>query len=112
MSLPETHPLASLVANAVGDNQARPGRVSYGTEAGIYQRAGIASIVCGPGDIARAHRPDEWIGRDELEACDAFLRRAAAGADAVAAASAKNIAEVGAAARNDAAPVASHAADT
>ncbi len=111
LSLPETHPLASLVANAVGDNQARPGRVSYGTEAGIYQRAGIASIVCGPGDIARAHRPDEWIGRDELEACDAFLRRAAARADEVAAASPKDIAEVGAAARNDAAPVASHVAD-
>lgn len=51
------------------------GRVSYGTEGGIFQQASMAAIVCGPGDIAQAHTPDEWIAESELAACDAFLRR-------------------------------------
>jgi acetylornithine deacetylase len=52
-------------------------KVSFGTEAGLYQAAGITSIVCGPGDIAQAHRPDEWIARSELDACDRFIRQLA-----------------------------------
>lgn len=76
LALPDGHPLAGLVMEASGAGANRPGAVSYGTEAGIYQNAGIASIVCGPGDIARAHKPDEWIGRDELDDCDVFIRRA------------------------------------
>jgi acetylornithine deacetylase len=43
--------------------------VSYGTEAGLYQQAGIDAIICGPGDISRAHRPDEYIEISELAAC-------------------------------------------
>ena len=78
LALPDGHALAGLVMEASGAGANRPGSVSYGTEAGIYQNAGIASIVCGPGDIARAHKPDEWIGRDELDDCDAFIRRAVA----------------------------------
>lgn len=53
------------------------GKVSYGTEAGVFQEAGIPSIVCGPGHIAQAHQPDEWIAESELAACDAFIRRLA-----------------------------------
>ncbi len=82
LALPPDHALAALVTNAIGDNRSRPGHVSYGTEAGIYSDAGIASIVCGPGDIARAHKPDEWIGQSELDSCDAFIRRAVAAARA------------------------------
>ena len=43
--------------------------VSYGTEAGLFQQAGIDAIICGPGDISRAHRPDEYIEISELAAC-------------------------------------------
>jgi acetylornithine deacetylase len=43
--------------------------VSYGTEAGLYQQAGIDAIICGPGDIGRAHRADEYIETGELAAC-------------------------------------------
>lgn len=43
--------------------------VSYGTEAGLYQQAGIDAIICGPGDIRRAHRPNEFIETGELAAC-------------------------------------------
>ncbi len=75
LALPEGHRLAALVTAASGGGANRPGAVSYGTEAGIFERAGIASIVCGPGDIGRAHKADEWLGRDELEAADGFIRR-------------------------------------
>jgi acetylornithine deacetylase len=73
MALPPGHALADLVRGLTGANDA--GRVSYGTEGGIFQEAGMAAIVCGPGDIAQAHTPDEWIAESELAACDAFLRR-------------------------------------
>jgi acetylornithine deacetylase len=49
--------------------------VSFATEAGLYQQAGIAAIVCGPGSIAVAHQPDEFITRAELAAGQAFLDR-------------------------------------
>jgi acetylornithine deacetylase len=51
--------------------------VSYGTEAGLFQAAGIPSIICGPGSITRAHRPDEYILREELTACMTMLERLA-----------------------------------
>ncbi len=75
MSLPAAHALADLVRGVTGANDA--GRVSYGTEGGIFQEAGMPAIVCGPGDIAQAHTPDEWIAESELAACDAFLARLA-----------------------------------
>lgn len=77
LALPDTHPLASLALEASTGGANRAGHVSYGTEAGIYMNAGIPTVVCGPGDIARAHKPDEWIGRSELDACDRFIREAA-----------------------------------
>lgn len=49
--------------------------VSFGTEAGHFQAAGWPTVVCGPGDIARAHKADEFIAVDELEAGVAMLRR-------------------------------------
>jgi acetylornithine deacetylase len=49
--------------------------VSYATEAGIFQEAGIPSIVCGPGDIAQAHQPDEFIEEAQIPLCEAFMRR-------------------------------------
>lgn len=47
--------------------------VSYGTEAGLFQAAGIDAIICGPGDIGRAHKPDEFITTSELLACQSML---------------------------------------
>lgn len=51
--------------------------VSYGTEAGLFRAAGIPAIICGPGSITRAHRPDEYILPEELAACCAMLGRLA-----------------------------------
>ena len=76
MGLAADHELTTLVKQVTGSNST--GKVSYGTEGGIYQEAGIPTIVCGPGDIAQAHRPDEWIAQSQLDECDAFIRRLAA----------------------------------
>lgn len=49
--------------------------VSYATEAGLFQVAGSPAVVIGPGDIAQAHTADEWIAKDQIEKCIAFLGR-------------------------------------
>jgi acetylornithine deacetylase len=75
LSLDPDHELTVLVKQLTGSNST--GKVSYGTEAGLYQQAGIPTIVCGPGHIVQAHQPDEWVAQDQLDACDAFIRRLA-----------------------------------
>jgi len=50
-------------------------KVTYGTEAGVFTDGGIPCVVCGPGDIADAHRADESVELAQLAACEAFLRR-------------------------------------
>ena len=47
--------------------------VAFGTEAGLFQRAGIAAVVCGPGDIAQAHQADEYVSLAQLARCEAFI---------------------------------------
>ncbi|WP_241524004.1 acetylornithine deacetylase [Oceaniglobus indicus] len=49
------------------------GKVSFGTEAGCFAQVGIPSVVCGPGSILQAHKPDEFIAVSELARCDAML---------------------------------------
>jgi len=75
MALPADHPLADAVKQASGSNST--GKVSYGTEGGFFEKAAIPTIICGPGDIAQAHQPDEWIAESQLDACDKFIRRLA-----------------------------------
>jgi acetylornithine deacetylase len=49
--------------------------VSYATEAGSFQQAGLPTVVCGPGSIDQAHAPDEYIELSQLAAGEAFLAR-------------------------------------
>ncbi|ARU86730.1 acetylornithine deacetylase [Pseudomonas sp. M30-35] len=51
--------------------------VAFGTEGGLFDKAGIASVVCGPGSIEQAHKPDEFISIEQLNQCDAMLSRLA-----------------------------------
>jgi acetylornithine deacetylase len=48
-------------------------KVTYGTEAGLFQAAGIETIVCGPGDIRQAHTANEFVELDQVRACETFL---------------------------------------
>ena len=52
------------------------GAVVYGTEAGIFRKTlGVPTVVCGPGDIAQAHQPNEFILASQVEACEGFMNR-------------------------------------
>jgi acetylornithine deacetylase len=51
------------------------GKVSYGTEAGLFQQMGVPTVILGPGDIAEAHRPNEFVALDQLAKCEAFVTR-------------------------------------
>ena len=67
--------LDTQLLRLLGRNAVRA--VPYGTEAGIFQRAGVPSVVIGPGDAADAHQPDESVSLDQLERCTDFLVRLA-----------------------------------
>jgi acetylornithine deacetylase len=47
--------------------------VGFGTEAGLFKQAGIRTVVCGPGHIAQAHQPDEYVSLEQLARCQAFM---------------------------------------
>ena len=62
----------ALLRRLTGDNDSAV--VSYGTEAGQFQEAGYSAAICGPGDIAQAHQPDEFISVEQFEAGHRFMR--------------------------------------
>lgn len=66
-------PAEALALALSGEN--RSGVVSYGSEAGLFQGAGIPAVLCGPGSVAQAHQPDEFVSLGQVEACEVFLRR-------------------------------------
>ncbi|MCA3262340.1 MAG: acetylornithine deacetylase [Telmatospirillum sp.] len=68
-------PAAKLALALTGAN--RTETVAFGTEAGQFQAAGISTVICGPGDIAVAHKTDEYTTRDQLAQCDAFIAKLA-----------------------------------
>ncbi|WP_321916031.1 acetylornithine deacetylase [Paraburkholderia sp. J11-2] len=51
------------------------GTVAFGTEGGLFTRAGIPTVVCGPGSMEQGHKPDEFVSVDQLGRCDAMLAR-------------------------------------
>jgi acetylornithine deacetylase len=58
----------------VGSQKAK--KISFGTEGGLFHQAlNVPTYICGPGDIAQAHRPDEFISRDQMAQCLGFLER-------------------------------------
>ncbi|MDG1867485.1 MAG: acetylornithine deacetylase [Yoonia sp.] len=62
-----------LARRLTGDNATHV--VSYGTEAGQFQERGYSAVVCGPGDIAQAHQPNEFITVDQFQQGEAFMHR-------------------------------------
>jgi acetylornithine deacetylase len=52
----------------------RTTQVAFGTEAGLFKRAGIPTVVCGPGSIVQAHQPDEFVSLEQLARCEAFMQ--------------------------------------
>jgi acetylornithine deacetylase len=70
---PADSPLAETALRAAGT---QTGKAGFGTEGGLFEEMlGLPTIVCGPGSMDRAHKPDEYVTTGELGACDAFLDR-------------------------------------
>jgi acetylornithine deacetylase len=65
--------ISQLIRALTADHEKR--KVAYGTEAGLFQQAGIPTVVCGPGAIEQAHRANEFVSLDQLIACEHFVRR-------------------------------------
>ena len=75
--LPQPQGEAELMAlTATGDNATHA--VSYCTEAGLFQQLGFPAIICGPGSIEQAHKPDEYVEISQMTLCEAYLQRLAA----------------------------------
>jgi len=66
-------PAEHLALHLAGANSTHA--VSYCTEAGLFQQIGIPSVICGPGSIEQAHKPDEYIDISELRKCEAFMSK-------------------------------------
>jgi acetylornithine deacetylase len=66
-------PAVALVLSLSGANSSE--KVSFATEAGIFQNRGIPTVVCGPGSIAQAHKPNEFVAAEQLTKCENFIDR-------------------------------------
>ena len=61
----ENSSATNLICNLTGDNSKNT--MPFGTEAGLFQNAGISTVICGPGSIDQAHTVDEYITHDQLK---------------------------------------------
>ena len=73
LDTPESMPVNDWMKTVLGDTSS-VGAVSYGTEAGLFSQIGIPTIVCGPGSIKQAHRPDEYVEVSQIAACITFMQ--------------------------------------
>ena len=67
------HPLVQLTQALTGANDT--GKVSFCAEAGLYQDAEIPTVICGPGSIEVAHKPNEYVTLGQVRQCESFMRR-------------------------------------
>jgi acetylornithine deacetylase len=73
LSTPIDHEATQLAAALSGGNGTT--KVSFATEGGLFAEAGIPTVICGPGSIDQAHKPDEFVALDQIARCEAFLQR-------------------------------------
>jgi acetylornithine deacetylase len=73
LDMPVDSEIVAFVKSLTGGNSV--GKVAFGTEGGLFQEAGIPTVICGPGNIAQAHKPDEFIEIDQIAQCEAFMDR-------------------------------------
>jgi acetylornithine deacetylase len=75
LATPDSAGVVELAKTLTGAN--RISKVSFGTEAGLFSETGIPTIVCGPGSIEQAHKPNEFIALEQIALCEAFMDRLA-----------------------------------
>lgn len=69
----ETAEATEIAKSLSGSNDT--GKISFGTEGGLFHTAGLPTVVCGPGSIEQAHKPDEWILLEQIALCEDFMGR-------------------------------------
>lgn len=67
----DSEALQALIVNLVAEKNRH--KVAYATEGGQFTQAGIATVICGCGDIVQAHKADEFVSLEQLEKCERFL---------------------------------------
>ncbi len=72
-------PLVRWAMELAGTAQTGTGAVGFATEASTFVRAGIPTVVLGPGSIEQAHKPDEYLSYEQVAACEAMFERLVAG---------------------------------
>ena len=72
----DTHDGSAITAlgHSCNDTQS-VGKVSFGSEASLFHGANVPTIICGPGHIAQAHQPNEWVALEQIARCELFMRR-------------------------------------
>jgi len=65
--------IVTLAKSLAGSNAT--GKVAFGTEAGQFHESGIPAVICGPGSIEQAHKPDEYVSLEQLALCTRFMDR-------------------------------------
>ncbi len=73
LSAKDSDEVVQLAMELSGANST--GKVSFATEGGLYQEAGIPTVICGPGSIEQAHKPNEFIAIDQIRQCEIFIDR-------------------------------------
>jgi|TARA_R110002072_G_scaffold49277_5_gene133966 acetylornithine deacetylase len=73
LDTPIDHEVVALAKALSGANATS--KVAFGTEAGLFSHAGIPAVICGPGSIEQAHKPDEYITLEQVALCEAFMER-------------------------------------
>lgn len=73
LQMQKSDAIVQLAAQLSGN--APDGAVSYGTEAGLFQQAGIPTVICGPGSIEQAHSPNEYVELAQVVQCERFMQR-------------------------------------
>jgi len=73
LDTPVDSEVVAFVKSLTGANSVS--KVAFGTEAGLFQQTGIPTVICGPGNIAQAHKPDEYIEMEQIALCEAFMDR-------------------------------------
>ena len=71
----ERNPIVDIARDCVESELIH--KVSFGSEAALFHRAGVPAVLCGPGHIEQAHQPNEWVRLAQLERCEAFMQRLA-----------------------------------
>jgi acetylornithine deacetylase len=72
----DTHDGSDITALGHACNGTRDvGKVSFGTEASLFHNASVPTVICGPGHIAQAHQPNEWVAVEQVARCEAFMQR-------------------------------------